>query len=103
MKKNVSSYFEQSDLLKSYLQEHKNNEILQYLESHLVRAGIARILGLIEILQLCSDEEADQIIEKLETEVKELEILMNEIKTELPGLLQCNCKLNQNGKIQRRF
>ncbi|NJN27538.1 MAG: hypothetical protein HC819_16965 [Cyclobacteriaceae bacterium] len=67
----------------------KNTEdILQYVESHLLRANIARILGLIEILKLGNMEDREEIIGKLEIQVTELKTLVNEMKNDLPALLK---------------
>lgn len=61
---------------------------LRYIESHIIRANIARIMGLIEILRLTTKDEQTDIISKLDVEVKDLELLLEELKTTLPQLIK---------------
>jgi hypothetical protein len=84
------------DIIKCYknrkvadpLHKETKDEFLQYLESHIMRANIARVIGLIEILKLTNKNEHSEIIAKLEKEVNDLQYLLDELKEVLPGILK---------------
>lgn len=88
MKIDEAEYFKGQKVVNHSLQKGSADEHLQFIESHILRASIARVMGLIEILRLTTKDEQTEIITKLENEVKDIEFLLEELKTTLPRLIK---------------
>lgn len=83
MKELVKKYFCNQELINSPLFENiKEHEVLEFLNCHILRASICRIVGLIRLLNMdeVSEEEKVIIAGKLENEVDNFEESVKELR-----------------------
>lgn len=66
------------------------NQLLEYMNinSHEVRAPLARILGLIKIMQLTRNEDSNDLLEKLDFSALELDLIVRRFNRQLEQALE---------------
>ncbi len=83
MKELIKKYFYNQDLFNSPLFENiKEEEVVEFLNCHILRANVSRIIGLIRLLNMegVSEEEKVIITEKLENEADNFEKSVQELR-----------------------
>lgn len=85
----LTKYFHKPELVnKSLVESDQEGDILRFIDSHILKANIARIVGLVSLLHKKDDEYRDEIMSKLEVEVNELEVSVSEIKQVITLLIK---------------
>lgn len=92
MKELIKKYFYNQQLINSPLFENiQEEEVLEFLNCHILRASLCRIVGLIRLLNMeeVSEEEKVIIAGKLEQEVDNFEKSVQELRkiSNLDGIL----------------
>ncbi len=95
----LKKYFHKPELINtSLMMSGKNEDVLNFLNAHILKASISRIIGLIRLFNNKSvkDDERKLIIIKLEAEAKDLELSVKEIKL----FISTSMKFDMNHNIQ---
>jgi len=72
---------ERDKIIADIVQRNRTLELFTYIVSHNLRAPVANIYGLCQLLELSSsqDSEANEVLEKMSTSIKSLDIILNDL------------------------
>ena len=80
--------FHKPELLNfSLFKDSTDETIFNFLNFHILKATLARIVGLIHLLKSENSEHYEEIMERLEFEVEDLRLSIGEIKSVMEHLL----------------